>query len=111
MRIAFLVDDDKNIKDFKTANKILTVDISDSGEMQINNPLDVEPDEKQIGDILSKINIDIVVASHHPEEFEVRWNLARAGVMVWETDRKSFDEAVEEIINSYKEFNKKEKGE
>jgi len=111
LRIAFLTDDEKNIKDFKTANKIITVDISDSGEMQINSPLDVEPDEKEIGDILSKINIDIVVASHHPEEFEVRWNLARAGVMVWETERKSFDEAVEEIINSYKEFHKKEKGE
>ena len=111
LRIAFLTDEEKNIKDFKTANKIITVDISDSGEMQINNPLEVEPDEKEIGDILSKINIDIVVASHHPEEFEVRWNLARAGVMVWETDKKSFDEAVKEIINSYKEFNKKEKGE
>ncbi|WP_456464270.1 cation diffusion facilitator family transporter [Persephonella sp.] len=111
LRIAFLTDEEKSIKDFKTANKVITVDISDSGEMQINNPLEVEPDEKEIGDILSKINIDIVVASHHPEEFEVRWNLARAGVMVWETDKKSFDEAVKEIINSYKEFNKKEKGE
>jgi cation diffusion facilitator family transporter len=110
LRIAFLTDEEKNIRDFKTATKVITVDISEDGDTQINNPLDVEPDEKEIGDILSKINIDIVVASHHPEEFEVRWNLTRAGVMVWETDKQTFDEAVKEIINSYKEF-KKRKGE
>jgi len=110
LRIAFLVDDEKNIKDFSSANKIITVDLSDNGNVQINNPLDVEPDEREIGDILSKINIDIVVASHHPEEFEVRWKLTRAGVMVWETDKKNFDEALEEIINSYKKFIKKHKG-
>ncbi|WP_457626477.1 cation diffusion facilitator family transporter [Persephonella sp.] len=110
LRIAFLTDEEENIRDFKTATKVITVDISEDGDTQINNPLDVEPDEKEIGDILSKINIDIVVASHHPEEFEVRWNLTRAGVMVWETDKQTFDEAVKEIINSYKEF-KKRKGE
>ncbi|WP_456392826.1 cation diffusion facilitator family transporter [Persephonella sp.] len=110
LRIAFLVDDEKNIKDFSSASQIITVDLSENGNVQVNNPLEVEPDEREIGDILSKINIDIVVASHHPEEFEVRWKLTRAGVMVWETDRKNFDEALEEIINSYNEFTKKHKG-
>ncbi|SNZ08683.1 cation diffusion facilitator family transporter [Persephonella hydrogeniphila] len=110
LRIAFLTDEEKKIKDFKNATKVITVDISEEGDTQINAPLEVEPDEKEIGEILSKINIDIVVASHHPEEFEVRWNLARAGVMVWETDKQTFDEALGEIINSYKEF-KKRKGE
>ena len=111
LRVAFLVDDNKKITDFKKATRIITVDISEEGHVQINTPLEVEPDEKEIGNILSKINIDIAVASYHPEEFVVRWNLAKAGVMVWETDKKIFDEALKEIINSYMEFNKYQKGE
>ncbi|WP_457639391.1 cation diffusion facilitator family transporter [Persephonella sp.] len=111
LRIAFLVDENKNIKGFKDAVQIITVDLSENGNIQVNAPLDVEPDEKEIGDILSKINIDIVVASIHPEEFEVRWKLTKAGVMVWETEKETFDEALKEIINSYREFTKKHKGE
>jgi len=110
-RIAFLVDGEKNIRDFKSANRIIIVDLSKNGKVQVNNPLEVEPDEEEIGDILSKINIDIVVASHHPERFDVRWKLTKAGVVVWETREQKFDKALEEIINSYKEFTKKQKGE
>ncbi|NPA57919.1 MAG: cation transporter [Aquificae bacterium] len=110
-RIAFLVDDEDNIRDFKTATKIVIVDLSKDGKVQINKPLEVEPDEREIGEILSKINIDIVVSSHHPEEFGVRWKLAKAGVMVWETDRKKFSEALEEVIKSYESFAKKQEGE
>ncbi len=109
LRIAFLVDDSKTVKDFKAATQIITVDISEDGKIQINNPLDVEPDEKEIGDIISKINVDIVVSSNHPEEFEVRWKLARAGVMVWETEKRDFEKALNEIVRSYNEFNKKVK--
>ncbi len=109
LRIAFLVDEAKNIKDFKTAVQIITVDISENGKIQINNPLEVEPDEKEIGDILSKINVDIVVSSNHPEEFEVRWKLAKAGVMVWETEKKNLEKALQEIVSSYTKFNKKAK--
>ncbi|MDQ7056242.1 MAG: cation transporter dimerization domain-containing protein, partial [Persephonella sp.] len=106
LRIAFLVDEDKNIKDFRTASQILIVDISDEGKMQVNNPLEIQPDEKETGDILSKINVDIVVSANHPEEFEVRWKLARAGVMVWETEERNFEKALDEIVKSYREFNK-----
>lgn len=111
LRVAFLVDDNKKITDFKKATKIITVDISEEGNVQINTPLEIEPKEREIGNILSKINIDIVVSSYHPEEFVVRWNLAKAGVMVWETKKENFDEALKEIINSYMEFNKIQKGE
>jgi hypothetical protein len=38
--------------------------------------------------------------------FDVRWNLARAGVMVWETEKEDYKEALQEIINSWKVFNK-----
>ncbi|WP_029523446.1 cation diffusion facilitator family transporter [Persephonella sp. KM09-Lau-8] len=111
LRVAFLTDDNKQITDFKKANQIIIADISEDGKVQINSSLKVEPDEKEIGEILSKINIDIVVASYHPEEFSVRWNLTKAGVMVWETEKKDFDEALTEIINSYMEFNRKKEKE
>ena len=110
LRVAFLLDDKNFVADFKSSIKIITVDLADNGNIQINTPLEVESNEKEIGDILSKINIDIVVSSFHPEEFEIRWKLARAGVMVWETEKKSFDDALKEIINSYNEFINKQKG-
>ncbi|MBK3332312.1 cation diffusion facilitator family transporter [Persephonella atlantica] len=109
LRIAFLVDENRSIKDFRTASQIVIVDISDEGKIQVNNPLEVQPDEKETGDILSKINVDIVVSANHPEEFEVRWKLARAGVMVWETEERDFEKALNEIVRSYNEFNKKVK--
>ncbi|NPA13388.1 MAG: cation transporter [Aquificae bacterium] len=104
LRIAFLVDENKNIRDFKTATQIIIVDVSEDGSTQINNPLEIEPDEDTLGDILSKINIDVVVSSLHPQKFTVRWKLTKAGVMVWETDKTKFEDALKEIINSYKEF-------
>ncbi|WP_297454739.1 cation diffusion facilitator family transporter [Persephonella sp.] len=110
-RVAFLLDENQQITDFKNAKKIVIADITEDGKVQTNSSLNVEPNEEEIGEILSKINIDIVVASYHPEEFSVRWNLTKAGVMVWETNKKNFDEALNEIINSYMEFNRKKEKE
>ncbi len=107
LRVAFLVDQNKKIKDFSSATKIITVDISRNLDVHINPPLDTKPDEEYTGSIVSKIDVDIVVSKNHPMSFDTRWELARAGVMVWETERESFDEALDEIIQSWKEFIRK----
>ena len=108
LRIAFLVDENNKIKDFSSAKKIVVVDVSKNYETHISNQIDVEGDEKEIGDLVSKINVDIVVSKLHPLDFEVRWKLTRAGVMVWETEKETFEEALEEVLKSWKEYNKKQ---
>ncbi|RMD45190.1 MAG: cation transporter, partial [Aquificota bacterium] len=107
LRIAFLVDRENNIKDFSSAEKILIVDVSKDFETFISNSMDVHGDEKELGHVLSKIGVDIVVSKLHPLNFDVRWNLTRAGAMVWETEKNTFDEALDEILKSWKEYNLK----
>ncbi len=105
LRIAFLTDEKGNIRDFSSAKKIVIVDVSKDFDTQISNELEVSGSEKEIGDILSKISVDIVVSKLHPLDFEVRWKLTRAGVMVWETEKETFEEARKEILKSWKEYN------
>ncbi len=105
LRIAFLVDEKNKIKDFSSAKKIVVVDVSKNFDTQISNTLEVSGDEKEIGNILSRIGVDIIVSKLHPLNFEVRWNLTRAGAMVWETEKENFDEALEEVLKSWKEYN------
>ncbi len=108
LRIAFLTDSHgEKIKDFKTATKVVVVDIGKNFQYQKTLEIDVKDDEKEIGNLVSKMNIDIVVAKNHPENFETRWTLAKAGVVVWETDKDNFDEALKEVIKSWKEYNNK----
>ncbi len=106
LRIAFLTDRDNRIKDFSSAEKIVIVDVSKDFKTHISNEIEVNGNEKEIGDILSKISVDIVVSKLHPLDFEVRWKLTRAGVMVWETEKETFEEALEEVLKSWKEYNK-----
>ena len=108
LRIAFLVDENNKIKDFSSAKRVVVVDVSKNYETHISNQIDVEGDEKEIGDIVSKINVDIVVSKLHPLDFEVRWKLTRSGVMVWETEKETFEEALNEVLKSWKEYNKKQ---
>ncbi len=111
LRIAFLTDDNRKIKDFSTAKKIVIVDVSKNFEKIENPPITTEPDEEKTGNLVSRIGVDIVVSKNHPLNFEVRWNLSKSGVLVWETEKDSVDEALEEILKSWKEFEKKQKEE
>ncbi len=104
LRVAFLLDEEKHIKDFSSATKIVTVDISRDLRIHENPPLDTNPDEDFTGKLVSKIDVDIVVSKNHPMSFNTRWELSRAGVMVWETEKENFEEALEEIIESWKTF-------
>ncbi len=110
LRIAFLTDDNKKIRDFSSANSIVIIDVSKDFDILENPPLKTKPDEKEIGKLISSVGVDIVVSKNHPLDFEVRWNLSKAGVLVWETEKDNLKDALEEIINSWKEYelNKKE---
>ncbi len=111
LRIAFLTDENRNIKDFSSATSVVIIDVSKDFEILENPPLHTKPDEKEIGNLISSVGVDIVVSKNHPLDFEVRWNLSKAGVLVWETEKDKLKDALDEIINSWKEYelNKKEK--
>ncbi len=104
LRVAFLIDNNEHIKDFSTATKVVTVDISKDLKIHKNPPLETEPDEEFTGRLVSRIDVDIVVSKNHPMSFNTRWELSRAGVMVWETEKETFEEALNEIIESWKSF-------
>jgi cation diffusion facilitator family transporter len=105
LRVAFLIDENENIKDFETADYILTVDISKDFEIVKNPKLKLTENK---GQIIANSGADIVVSKNHPNDFATRFMLARSSIMVWETEKNKFEEALEEVIKSWKEFNKKE---
>ncbi|HEV08905.1 MAG TPA: cation transporter [Sulfurihydrogenibium azorense] len=105
LRVAFLIDENENIKDFETADYILTVDISKDFEIVKNPKLKLIENK---GQIIANSGVDIVVSKNHPNDFATRFMLARSSIMVWETEKDKFEEALEEVIKSWKEFNKKE---
>ncbi|MGC9120266.1 MAG: cation diffusion facilitator family transporter [Sulfurihydrogenibium sp.] len=105
LRVAFLIDENENIKDFETADYILTVDISKDFEIVKNPKLKLTENK---GQIIANSGVDIVVSKNHPNDFATRFMLARSSIMVWETEKDKFEEALEEVIKSWKEFNKKE---
>lgn len=108
LRIAVLTEKDgKIIKDFKTAEKIIIIDVSKNFHLEKSNEIPVNKEEKEIGDILSKLSVDIIISKNHPEDFEVRWKLGKAGSIVWETEEDNFEKAVEEVVKSWKEYNKR----
>lgn len=105
LRIVFLTDEKNNIKDFETAQYILAVDITKDYQIIKNPPLKLPENKSKI---ISNSGADIVVSKNHPLDFSTRFMLARSSIMVWETEKEKFEEALEEVIKSWKEFNKRE---
>lgn len=105
LRVVFLVDKDENIKDFETAEYIVAVDITKDYQVIKNPPIILMGNKSKI---ISNSGADIVVSKNHPTDFSTRFMLARSSIMVWETEKDKFEEALEEVIKSWKEFNKKE---
>ncbi len=107
LRLAVLVDNRKeHIKDFSEAKKAVILDVSRDYNVHKNFEIDLPKGEFEKGNLLSKMNIDVIVSKQHPENFKTRWVLTKAGVVVWETEKDRFEEAVEEVIKSWKEYNK-----
>jgi len=107
LRIAILTDENGNLKDFSSATKIEIFDVSKSCNYEKTFELSVKPIEKEIGKILTKLGIDIVISKNHPEDFEVRWQIVKSSIMVWETNLENVEDALEELINSWKTYRDK----
>jgi cation diffusion facilitator family transporter len=105
LRIIFLTDENENIKDFETAQYIIPVDITKDYQILKSPPLKLTENKSKI---ISNSGSDIVVSKNHPLDFATRFMLARSSIMVWETDKDKFEEALEEVVKSWKNFNKSE---
>jgi cation diffusion facilitator family transporter len=102
LRIGFLTDETgKYLRDFKTARKLVIIDIDGNNKESNKKVIEVNPNEREIGEIAYKNNLDVLVSKNHPDDFDVRWKLAKAGVVVWETDEENIDKILKEIINSW----------
>lgn len=108
LRITVLADDEGKITDFSGATKIVVVDIKDDGKIDRIKHLYVENSEKETGRVLSELGADIVITKNHPEDFEVRFLISKAGILVWETDEDEFEKVVQDIVKSWDKFVKSE---
>jgi len=104
LRVAVLTDENGKLKDFASATKIEVYDISKDSSYEKTLEIPVKPDEKEIGKLIQKLGVDIVISKKHPEDFEVRWALTKSSSMVWETDLDNAKVALEELIESYKKY-------
>lgn len=108
LRIAVLADDEGKIVDFSGATKIVVVDIKDDGKIDRIKHLYVEMSEKETGRALSELGADIVITKNHPEDFDVRFLISKAGILVWETEEDEFEKVINDIVKSWDKFVKSE---
>ncbi|MFN3787055.1 cation diffusion facilitator family transporter [Sulfurihydrogenibium azorense] len=105
LRVAFLTDDEGNIKDFETATYITVVDITKDFEVLKNPLLKLSGNKNKI---IENSRADVIVSKNHPLNFETRFSLSRSSIMVWETEKQKIEDALQEVIKSWKEFINKE---
>ncbi|MCX7759889.1 MAG: cation diffusion facilitator family transporter [Hydrogenothermaceae bacterium] len=108
LRIAVLTDGNDNIKDFSSAKEIVIIDIKDNKKMNIVKKLSVKNEEMEIGKVLSDESVYIVITKNHPEDFQVRFLISKAGILVWETKENKFEKAIDEVVKSWSKFLKSE---
>ena len=107
LKLGILTDDKNTLTDFKSATKIKVIFIDEDFSIKDRYEVSVEGGEKEVAKKSIENNLDMIVSKNHPLDFEVRWDLARAGIIVWETEKESCKEALEEILKSYKELKMK----
>lgn len=105
LRVAFLTDEEENIKDFETATYITVFDITKDFEIIKNPPIKLSGNKSKI---IEKSRADVIVSKNHPLDFGIRFSLSRSSIMVWETEKQKIEDAMQEVIKSWKEFLKKE---
>lgn len=108
LRIAVLTDDEGFVKDFSNSSKIVVADIKENGKLDKLKYIYTEKSGKEVGNHLSEIGADIVVAKNHPEDFELRFLISKSGILVWETEENQFEKALEEVVKSWSHFIKRE---
>ncbi|WP_028950747.1 cation diffusion facilitator family transporter [Sulfurihydrogenibium subterraneum] len=105
LRVAFLTDEEGNVKDFETATYITVFDITKGFEIIKNPPIKLSGNKSKI---IEKSRADVIVSKNHPLDFGIRFSLSRSSIMIWETEKQKIEDAIQEVIKSWKEFLKKE---
>lgn len=108
LRVGVLTDESKNIKNFSTGMYLKIFDINDNLEVKEVSSIKISEGEREVGIKAKDKNLDMIISEYHPLDFKVRWDLAKAGIIVWETEKTELDEALNEVINSWKEFRNSE---
>ncbi|MCX7739097.1 MAG: cation diffusion facilitator family transporter [Hydrogenothermaceae bacterium] len=109
LKIAVLSEEDGKVKDFSEGSKIVIVDIREDGKVDTVKHIYIQKSEREIGKLLSNLGVDIVITKNHPEDFDVRFLISKAGILVWETSEDEFEKAVQEVVKSWSNFNKRER--
>jgi cation diffusion facilitator family transporter len=105
LRVAFLTDKEGNIKDFETATYMTVFDITKDFEIVRNPPIKLSDNKSKI---IENSRADVIVSKNHPLDFGIRFSLSRSSIMVWETEKQKIEDALQEVIKSWKEFINKE---
>ncbi len=107
LKVGILTDKDGKIKDFSSSRNLKIIDIDENYRIENISEIETYKDEKDVSKKAINKNLDMIVSKNHPYDFEVRWDLARAGIVVWETEENSYKDALEEVIKSWKKFKEK----
>ena len=110
LKVGILTDENGDIKDFSSSTNLKIFLIDENSKIKDSYQVEIKKDEKNVSENAIRQNLDMIISKNHPLNFEVRWDLARAGIIVWETEMRNYNNALEEIIKSWEEF-KKKKGE
>lgn len=108
LKIAVLSGEDGKVKDFSRGSRIVIVEIGEDGKVDTVEHIYIQKSEREIGKFLSNLGVDIVITKNHPEDFDVRFLISKAGILVWETSEDEFEKAVQEVVKSWSNFNKRE---
>lgn len=112
LRVALLTDGNGYIRGFSDVSKVYVMDVSESGKIgQIDVfkiKQDLENSEEEIVKKLFRLGTDVIITKTHPEDFEVRFLVSKAGILIWETKEDKFENALEEVVKSWGEFLKSE---
>lgn len=109
LKIGVLTDEQGEIKDFSTSKNLKIFFIDENYVVKELSNTKIDSNEADVSKEAIKENLDMLISKNHPLDFKVRWDLARAGIIVWETEKNNFKKAIEEVVKSWKEFKEKRK--
>lgn len=109
LKVGILTDENGDIKDFSSSTNLKIFLIDENSKIKDSYQVEIKKNEKDVSENAIRQNLDMIISKNHPLNFEVRWDLARAGIIVWETEMRNYNNALEEIIKSWEEFKKKKR--
>ena len=107
LKVGILTDEDGNLKDFSSSTNLKVFLIDENLDIKDKYHLKINKGEKNVSEIAIRQNLDMIVSKNHPLNFEVRWDLAKAGIIIWETEEDNSYNALNEVIKSWENFKRK----